>query len=541
MYSLLIVDDEKIIRDGLYELFSMEESLELNLFVAASGVEAQEILEQRKIDIVLTDIRMPRITGLELFEIIRERWPHSKVIFLTGYSEFDYVYQVQKHARYVLKAEDDSMIVEAVAEAIEELENDLLVEQIVQDTGRLKQRIFLNDLFNGFVDSSRLTADLFEKLDVPLSIHESMYLLVLRHGPIPEDNYEAQLRMLDELQGLLDKYFFDFMRGISFHYTKNFLVLLLQPIRHGSTEQTIVSLKGRSELFQRACRKNYNLSAAIAVAGDALPLSDILEEFQTVKARLLMRNEETLMVTGDFHSGHAETHGLKEQRENLIKSRLELLDYYFENSDKEHVIALLQEALQLFSGKSDMKDFFGVEVYSDISVKLIRFINRFHLFESVGRRIDVSSLYNVTRHENWLQAFGYLLNVAELVFEMNRAYRLRIDDDVVGRVKRYVQENLNGDTSLDTLAELVGLSPEYLLRLFRRSESVTILQYINDLKIIKAKNLISDRRMQIKEIAYELGFSSSGYFGRFFKSKTGLSPQSYREQNERGQDIESST
>ena len=132
MYSILLVDDEKIIREGLYELLSMAD-LDLDLTMAASAVEAISIMQERKIDIVLMDICMPQMSGLELYDVIRERWPMCKLIFLTGHLEFDYVYKVHKHARYVLKVEEDSKIVEAVKESIEEIENDLLLESVTRD------------------------------------------------------------------------------------------------------------------------------------------------------------------------------------------------------------------------------------------------------------------------------------------------------------------------------------------------------------------------------------------------------------------------
>ena len=157
MYSVLIVDDEKMIRDDVYGLLSMEESLELDLTTAASGVEAQAILEKRKIDIVIMDINMPQMSGLELYDIVRERWPFCKVIFLTGYSDFDYVYKVHKHAKYVLKAEEDEKILEALRESVEEIENSLLLERLT-DLQREQQKkpllhersMFLRELFEGY-------------------------------------------------------------------------------------------------------------------------------------------------------------------------------------------------------------------------------------------------------------------------------------------------------------------------------------------------------------------------------------------------------
>lgn len=93
MYSVLLVDDEKIIREGVYELLSMAD-LDLDLAMAASAVEAISVLEERKIDLVIGGHLYASDDGLDLFDVIRERWPHCKVIFLTGYSEFDYVYKV---------------------------------------------------------------------------------------------------------------------------------------------------------------------------------------------------------------------------------------------------------------------------------------------------------------------------------------------------------------------------------------------------------------------------------------------------------------
>jgi len=539
MYSLLIVDDEKIIRDGLFELFSMEEKLELNIFVGASAIEAERILEQRKIDIVLTDIQMPEMSGIELMDLIIERWPHCKVIFLTGFSKFDYVYKVHKHARYVLKAEDDRKIIEAVTEAIEEIENDFMIERIVEDTGLLKKQQkeqekarFLWDLFNGFVNTSSITQELFTDLEINLDITGKIFYLIIRHEYIIKESYNEQLKIIEDMQLLVDKYFFYFMEGISINCTKNFMVLLLQPKKLVTIERNIMALKGNSELFQKACMKNFNMAVAIAIGGRPVKLEEVLGSFQTVKAKLLMSSEDNLMVVDESLVEELDGDYFIEQQKNIIKSRLQLLDYYFENSNREHVIALIREAMNLFGNTASIHNLFAVEVYSDIAVKLIKYINRFKLSKEICFKINVYNLYNVTLHNSWSEAFNYLINITEFIFELKMANLKKQNDDVVNRVKKYIHENLRGDTSLDTLGDLVGLSPEYLLRLFKKSENVTVLQYINELKIIKAKNLITNHNLLIKEIATELGFTSSGYFSRFFKSKTGLSPQAYRDKLE---------
>lgn len=536
MYNLLIVDDEKIIRDGLYELLSMEERLELNLSTAASAVEAEKLLSHKKIDIVLTDIQMPKVSGIQLMDIILERWPHCKVIFLTGYSEFEYVYKVHKHARYVLKAEEDEKIIEAILESIEEIESDFMIEKIVEDTSRLRakqegyeQSRFLYDLLNGLVSQSSLRQELFTNLNIPLKIDQSLYYLIMRYDELDQATYEENLKILEDLNVLVDKYFLQQSDGIVFNYLKNFIILLLQP-KAAIDKQAAMQLQGNCELFQKACYKNFQMNVSMALSAIPIAIQDWVRDFQTIKSKLLMSADDHILVIDHTYGEESEEAIEKEQQMNVIKSKLELLDYYFENSNKNHVLNLIEETLAIIHKKEDMDNLFIVEVYSDIAVNLIKYINRMEMSKEIRENFNVDQLYNVTLHKRWDDAFVYLTGIIEFIFQLKMSNLKKQKDDVVKSVKEYIHEHLSEDTSLDVLSDQVGLSPEYVLRLFKKSEGITILQYINDLKVIKAKRLIADANLQIKDIANRLGYTSSGYFGRFFKSKTGMSPQAYREQ-----------
>lgn len=537
MYNLLIVDDEKIIREGLYELISIEDSLELNLYLAASGIEAIKILGERKIDIVLTDINMPKMSGIKLFEIIQEKWSHCKVIFLTGYSEFDYVYKVQKTARYILKAEEDEKIISAISETVEEIENNFMIKQIVKDSSLLDlknreqdKNKYLYDLFDGFIDISEITGELTSRLGINLDITEKIYYTVMRHDNILRESYEEHMAINRDLMTLIEKYYFDLYKGVAFHFSRNYVVILMQPLKRNSIEGNVLSIKGRSELFQKAFIKNFELKVSIIIGGTPLYIKNILDEFHSIKSKLVLSGDEALIIKNDSVMWLSDKQLLNTQQKNIITSRLELLDYYFENSNKEHVIALLNETRKLFLNNMEMENLFGIEIYTDIAVRLIRYINSYQLPEEIYKKTEANKLYKFSTHKSWEEAFIFLINISEILFDFKKNSKEKNMYDVIHKVKKYIYDNLSGDTSLDTLADIVGFCPEYLLRLFKKSVGVTILQYINDLKIIKAKKLIIDYDKQIKEIAYELGFSSSGYFGRFFKSKTGISPQSYRDQ-----------
>ena len=539
MYSVLIVDDEKMIRDDVYGLLSMEESLELDLTTAASGVEAQAILEKRKIDIVIMDINMPQMSGLELYDIVRERWPFCKVIFLTGYSDFDYVYKVHKHAKYVLKAEEDEKILEALRESVEEIENSLLLERLT-DLQREQQKkpllhersMFLRELFEGYRGLSQLTGELSVQLGINLDPEKEVYYLLLRHEAWYCENYQEQQNSTQDCYQLLERYFLDFMRGAFFEYNTNYIVLLLQPEKLLHEETIVKMLAGAGELFQKALKKNLGRTVSILVGERPVTLSQLLQEFIGICDRMIWLSGEELVQEGLQKEALAKE-TLPEHKKQELMQMLWRLEYYLEGMEEENSLNVLRQLQTELQSVKSMHDLFALEAYCTISSRLIGWIKRLELHEELAFRVGTLNLYNVSMHANWQDAFGYLRHVAESIFSLKNQSVEKQTEDVVNQVKKYIVEHLDGDTSLYNLAEQVHFSQEYLLRIFKKKEGITILQYINDLKLAAAKQLLTDSELQVREIADRLGFASQGYFGRFFRNKTGLTPNAYREAEKR--------
>ena len=158
MGRLLIVDDEPDILETLEELFKYESGLDIDVYVAKSAKIAVELLEQSKFDVVMTDIKMPGMSGIELFHLIKENWPKCRVIFLTGYRDFDDLYEIMgnKDVRYLLKSESYDVLMKNVTEAFQEIEEMLKSEiQENQHQKDLKQaqlvlrKNYLKDILDG--------------------------------------------------------------------------------------------------------------------------------------------------------------------------------------------------------------------------------------------------------------------------------------------------------------------------------------------------------------------------------------------------------
>lgn len=141
MYRLLIVDDEPIIVKGLTMMFENAKIDELMIYKAYSAREALSVMEDIPIDILFTDIHMPGMDGLQLGEIVKEKFQDCKIIFLTGYEEFDYIYKAisKIKAKYILKSEEDEVI-------LSELELTLI------EIGKAKEKVDLDKLQNTYSD-----------------------------------------------------------------------------------------------------------------------------------------------------------------------------------------------------------------------------------------------------------------------------------------------------------------------------------------------------------------------------------------------------
>ena len=118
IFHVLVVDDEPFIADSVYHLLSQEENMEV--YCAYSAAEALQVFAQMRIDLLISDIRMPEMDGLELLDRVNRCWPQCKCIFLTAYPQFDYLYQAmnQKAAGYLLKTETDAVLLQKVRETL---------------------------------------------------------------------------------------------------------------------------------------------------------------------------------------------------------------------------------------------------------------------------------------------------------------------------------------------------------------------------------------------------------------------------------------
>jgi len=545
MYKILVVDDEDYLVDGVTTLLRETEGPELDVYSAYTAFEALDWLERTKIDVVLSDIHMPGMDGLELQRRIAERWPDCKVIFLTGYDDFEYAKTaLQRQAvDYILKTEGDAAIVGAVRKAIESIDNDQRLEELVREAEHqrralrpvLQREFWLDLLAYGAAGGARDLAEPFAELGIGLSPDEPVLLLLgeidrwsegLSRGDKALILYAAA-NISEEIVG----------RGANVHvctYDRNKLVWFVQPDRRTAfatdREEEVWGrlakfIQGSMETVQTTFRKLLRHTLSVVVAREAVPWKDAAEKYESLKLlfnRGLGTREELLLsedvkVTGEADAGAAMPTGWR--------TKLGELSDRLSGGQRDDYFAQYYPFMEN-AGRSAT---FRLAAFYGVADRLLDCLERNRLLERAANELDLVRITSYERHDSWAEATSQLASAAEWSFAAREETKLRQEEQLVLRLEQHIRAHLSEDLSLVRLGELVALNPVYLSRVYKQLTGRNLTDTIMEAKLERAKELLGKTDKLIQDITKEVGFESPAYFTRFFKKYVNLSPQQYRD------------
>ncbi|MCL6591735.1 MAG: response regulator [Firmicutes bacterium] len=533
MFKILIVDDEKTTRESLREVIDWNELHITNVTVAKNGLEALELLKEIRPDILLADVRMPKMDGLELAGQARRLCPDCKIIFLSGYADKDYLKKAihLKAVNYIEKPinpdEIKAVIGEAVALCQEEYQKkqrmlELQSSMAVKQTS-LRQALVL-DLIQGVQDeASGRVAKLTAKYEgvfgkyffdncfraVYLAIHWKPNLdpglkecskdniLQLFSGPTPGFPLEC-LSGMDELGNLI----------------------LIIPEKKGAAPSYEAEVLFRSVLEKIPGISAGHCTVSIGIGTEAPDLAQIPESYRTAM----------LAAAYQFYLG-----------DNQIISYRDISDTPFQierqqyHSFKEYLNNDNQEAAEELVGKLTDQAFICKD--RDINrVKNIYFHLLLVVFEVALERKLIDPFGKDEQSYIWQEINGKraLKELSEYVITTMRGIFNRLDgQDGINRkayeIMRFIRENYaDRELSIQTIGNHVFISPTYLCAFFKKTTGKTINEFITEVRLEKAKQLLKDSRIKLYEVATSVGFTDVNYFSTLFKRNVGCTPSEFR-------------
>lgn len=499
--TILIVDDDPLVKMTLRSFFE-ERTLGFILLVSVSnGQEALDFLEKQFVDIVISDLVMPVMGGLDLIRELKNRDYRGLILVLSNYSDFSMVREalLLGAADYLLKTD---LKREDLLERLETLSVRFASEasQILRYSSIDTK--FQISLFKDFLLTSDFLSDRFlEEAPMIQEVFEgSMKVCLLS---CVEDMRRSSLPM-DKLQGMIETVYESLPSLIIFRIGKNELVWFLPDERDGTKgNSTELSLK----LIKRQALIYFSINAALLYSPSRIGAEAVRGEFR------LLSNKTQILFYGQI--------GVFAASEIIFSS--------LPPDWSSRAFALLLSRTFKEGGPDLVRDelnwrmaFCSKEKVAPTEVKQFLLGALEYIGFTEKKKPD---LLNTGEQAEDCAAM-FLAEVLRL-FSTEVENPTLVNNKEIQRVLKYINDNYRTRILLEDLASLANLNRSYLCRLFKKETGHSVVEYITWLRVERARTLMDEGYSYVKEIAEKVGFDDQFYFTRVFKKTLGISPSDY--------------
>jgi two-component system response regulator YesN len=527
--NILVVDDEYYIVQGITKNINWEEIGINTVYTAYSMKQAQEILLKQEVDILLTDIAMPKSNGLDLIAWVNENSFHPVKLLLTGHQNFDYAQKaiLLQCFQYILKPVEYSVLEEELRHAVEKVYENKKADRAKNiaeswDSSKsLRMEMFWKEVFTRIISSSETSiTEAMNRLNVPASwLKEDFYFLLFDvHAKNISGDKEDQVP-LGEILSIVSELIRDKEDTSIYNISSSEFLL------------TMISgnFKGYQHIFDFCEAILSKLSIALPAyrfsiyISDQTPVTSVADCYQLLKnfESSIFTTESIVIPVHTLSDPHTQEFSDSQMKNIPLSEWTELLLQYKSSMILDMIKAMFKNTSTYYPTKRLIAIYYGVlqTVFSVLESKEIS-INE--LFPKLTHHTD---LIKVTSSiENFLFWAGHLLSDTEEILKVNAD-----SASFVESVKKYIKAHLDSeDLNRNSIAEAIHMNPDYISYLFHKQSGQLLSNYIKSERINAAKKLLITTDLSLQAIADATGFSNSSYFHKQFKKTVGVTPQQYR-------------
>jgi two-component system response regulator YesN len=529
MYRLLLVDDERIIVDSLYSY--LREQFDMEIDRVYSAFAALGLLKQRRFDIVVTDINMPGMDGLELLAYIKKHWPACGVIMLTGYDDFSYAYQASqfKDTDFILKVEPYSTVRKAIENRLAALEQNRRDTALFESLGdRLAQMLPLIrrdtlDRLLRYGDALPGREDL-DQMGLALDPDEPVLLGVSEFSSAAEkagQSYERQQRVAMMVEQRMRE------RGLTCisHPHEPGIAWLIQTgvdTRNEPVEDLVEYV--REILFDMPGQLEgiRDEGESFAICDRFVAMADIPAAYAAARARLL-----------HLQGGGVSVVKLTAAPEDTVMAfpsmaTLDRLALLYRQGARDDFLQEATAYIAPLCQPGGLAPHHPNPILSGMCTLFCELLQSLGLHQWPDSRYTrVLAGVGYESGEQWQQD---ALRLFDAVFDLRQDEQQRQRGWLVEEINAYLNAHYMEDLSLGSLARHVHYNPSYLSRVYREATGKKLMGCLMDVRIDQAKHQLLHTTAKISDIAKSCGFFSTKYFNQAFKRETGTTPAAYRQQ-----------
>lgn len=520
MKSVLIVDDELLARLGIKSLISWKDYGYEITGEAENGKQALELAEELQPDILFCDMKMPVMDGLTLIRRLKELPSPPQVIATSAYDEFHYVKQALKEGAcdYLLKSElEPEGLLQALENASSHLaETSLRQHVFTAEHLKLLREDFLENLFSGKVLPDTYIQDQQKLLNIQLPTNHC-YCISLKILP-PENN----ALQLDELKDTIEEVLSNTLKNYGV-----FLLLIKQPGHVLILIQPHADLSGSSDReFLASCAESleqmlsmlFNCSCYMG----ASRICTSLLELPAARQQALDAMEKSIFnktVFSQYSSHFADTHT---EFVRILETELKDIEHALEAMSDEKI----RKSFDSLIHKINLLEADDQKYLRSVCHTLIFIVNCQTALHNIENKqvwsFDPTPYETASAFQNRWQYCRWIQQLASSLLQVLNPEQE--NQRIIVEAKKYIRSHYASALSLNFMADYLGLSPNYFSKIFKKYTGTGFIDYLTDLRLKKADELLKSGKYKIYEISSLVGYDNPTYFSRIFKKKYGYSP-----------------
>jgi len=534
MIKVMVVDDEALILGKIVYLLKSSSIEFESITEAGNGQEALQGMDGGNVpDLVLTDIRMPLVDGLELIERASAAYPGVRFVVISGYAEFEYAVKAMQYGvtRYVLKPVKASELIKAV----EDIRDEIVAGRHNAEQARLattadlsnRQVDFDNRLFN-WLTSRDHDMEALQKLAQEIEVLNCRCYataIFMLHSGVDDESFDRSGFFQSALESQPHKW-----RLLENPFIKGVFVVILGGTSEWELERAADATIGR---LHRRLRDTFDATVTVGLGRTG----ELKSSYRSAVAASKRR----------FQSGAGKLYDdsstpLQPRKEAASKSfvvAVKLAEQSLESKNIGKAIALLRAfAKETFvEHVADYCESSSIDyLFNEYINIVIRYClkNNLELLERIEQEIYSGMALEALADKD--AVYSLLSSMLDRIFaeaDERDAKNGPFQSSVIDNIIRYIDRNIHEEVTLQTVSEKFSVNPSYLSRVFKAATGEGFVRYVTGRKIDKAKELLERGVMDLADIAHGLGFSDQQYFSRVYKKTTGFTPNEWRTQSKK--------
>lgn len=534
--KIFLVEDEMVIRRGIKNSIDWEKEGYIFCGEASDGELAYPMIIKEKPDILITDIRMPFMDGLELCKLVKKELPNIKILILSGYDEFDYAKEAIRLGvtEYLLKPISSGKLLEAlngVSESIrrEKEDKDLVrkyMEEMRENTEHEKQKFFEQMIAGNLSMADALETG--KKYEMNLSA--GMYNLLLFRFTLGKENRKSG-ELLGEAEYAIEKlterleYVFEFQRGV-----EGWAFLLMADNEEQMSERVKELSKDLEEIM-----KNYSTIAYFGGIGQPVArLRELEESFREAEralaARFTMELNRIISVEDIRMAQNVDTlDDIEITSFGEIEKTRTMLEKFLNNGAEDEIDEFVDVYINELPEENLKSVLMRQYIIMDAYIVMMSFCEKIEGIEG-EMQAQSEELKNSMKTIQTLEEIkNYIRMLLKKIIGVRDTISGRRYSDIIEIAKDQIRKTyMSDEISLNTIAAEVGMSPSYFSSIFSKEMGKTFVEYLTEIRMDRAKELLMCSSMKTSEIGYEVGYKDPHYFSYIFKKTQNCTPKEFR-------------